>query len=398
MVVTIIGLMFGDEGKGHTVSELTRKLDASAIVRFSGGSQAAHRVVHNGKAHIFAQIGSGSAISSTVKTYLSNQMAVDPLNLIEEIKVHHSNGIKDLFSRLYIDSKCPIITVFHKAINRAREIDREECGVGRISTTGLGVGEVFDELREDPNNVLRIHDLLGSPSKLKQRIMDCFFKKTSMVQSEFSKKARSYFLENVAIDDFFDMLIDARSVLKNCVTYDFVGKLSKEVEGENVILEGSQGTLLDIDCGIKPYIARSEVTLSRASELLRNFDSLERLNIGVIRAYVSRHGLGPLPTESAELTELLPDAHNNFNEWQREFRCGWLDLQLLNYSMECNPGLDGIVITNLDRLPGSIFFKDLDGSLVATRALDIPGIVEDRLSVKILGVSNGEEDSWVWFF
>ena len=85
MVVTVIGLMFGDEGKGHTVSELTRKLNAGAIVRFSGGSQAAHRVVYKGRSHIFAQIGSGSVVSPTVKTYLSSQMAVDPLNLIKEM-------------------------------------------------------------------------------------------------------------------------------------------------------------------------------------------------------------------------------------------------------------------------------------------------------------------------
>lgn len=400
MVVTVIGLMFGDEGKGHTVSELTRKLNASAVVRFSGGSQAAHRVVHNGKGHIFAQIGAGSAVSSTVKTYLPSQMAVDPLNLIEEIRVHHSNGVEGLFSRLFIDPECPLITMFHKAINQAREVDREEKDIGRISTTGLGVGEVLDDLGKHPDKILRIRDLFGSPSLLKRKIIDCFYdKKLSMAESGFWAKARNYFLRNVSIDEYFDTLIDARPVLKGCVCDDFMERLKVEIENGNVILEGSQGTLLDIDCGAKPYITRSKVTLSRADDLLKDFGNSERLNIGVIRAYATRHGLGPLPTESKELTELLPDPHNNFNEWQREFRCGWLDLQLLNYSVKCNPGLDGIVITNLDRLPTRSYFKSLDGDLVPTKPLNIPRVVENRLysEAGVVGVSNGEESSWVWF-
>ncbi len=396
MVVTVIGLMFGDEGKGHTVSELTRKLNVSAIVRFSGGSQAAHRVVHNGKGHIFAQIGSGSVVSSTVKTYLSNQMAVDPLNLIEEIRVHHSNGVKNLFSRLYIDPECPLITIFHKAINQAREIDREERGTGRISTTGLGVGEVFDELKEDPNGVLRIRDLFSSPSKLRQKLINWFYEKLYITMIEFSSKVRRYLFENVSIDDYFDMLMDARPVLKSCVCDDFMEKLNGEIKNGNVVLEGSQGTLLDIDCGTKPYITRSKVTLSRADDLLKNFEDLERWNVGVIRAYINRHGLGPLPTESEELTKLLPDPHNNFNEWQREFRCGWLDLQLLDYSIQCNPGLDGIVITNLDRLPEPSYFKNLTGDLVSVKPMNVPGEIEDRLNTKILGISDGEESSWIW--
>ncbi len=398
MVITVVGLMFGDEGKGHTVSELTKKWDVNAIVRFSGGSQAAHRVVYNGKGHIFAQVGSGSVVSSTVKTYLSSQMVVDPLNLIKEIKIHHSNGIKNLFSRFYIDSECPMITIFHKAINQAREIDREERGIGRISTTGLGVGEVFDELRKDPDKALRIRDLLDSPSKLKKGIIDCFYRNLSVVEDEFSNGARKYFLENVSINDYFDMLIDARPVLKNCVYSDFMEKLDREIKNGDVILEGSQGTLLDIDCGVKPHITRSKVTLSRADELLKNFGNLERINVGVIRAYVNRHGLGSLPTESEKLTKLLPDPHNNFNKWQREFRCGWLDLQLLNYSVQCNPGLDGIVITNLDRLPKSSYFKDITGNLVSVRPSSIPKVVKDDLGFKIFGVSEGEENNWTQFF
>jgi len=396
MVTTVIGLMFGDEGKGHTVSELTKKLNANAIVRFSGGGQAAHRVVYKGKSHIFAQIGSGSIVSSTVKTYLSNQMVVDPLNLIKEINVHHDNGVKNLFSRLYIDPECPMITIFHKAINQAREIDRKDRGNGRISTTGLGVGEVFDELKEDPDRVLRIHDLLDSPSGLKQGIMNCFYRQSFIAKNEFSSKARHYFLENVSINNYFDMLIEARPILKNCVRNDFMGRLNEEIKNGNVILEGSQGTLLDIDCGTKPYITRSKVTLSRADELLKNFGDLERWNVGVMRAYINRHGLGPLPTESKELTKLLPGSHNNFNEWQREFRCGWLDLQLLDYSVQCNPGLDGIVITNLDRLPESSYFKDLNGNLIYVKPSSIPGLIEDRLNSKILGASEGEENRWVW--
>jgi len=395
MIITVVGLMFGDEGKGHTVAALTTKFNAKANVRFSGGSQAAHRVVHNGKAHIFAQVGSGSAVSSTVRTYLSNQMAVDPLNLAKELKVHQCNGLSDLSHRLIIDSECPIITVYHKALNQARELNREESGVGRISTTGLGVGEVMMDIEED-SIVIRAKDLCGSSSKLKSKIREVLRAKLGVI-STFKPRAHSWFLSHISVDRYHAALINLRPLMERCVSGIFNERLDQEIEDGVVILEGSQGTLLDVDCGTKPYITRSKVTLSEADKLLKSYPNGERLNLGVIRGYIIRHGLGPLPSESANLTNLLPDPHTSFNEWQRDFRCGWLDLGLLKYSLQCNDGLHGLVITNLDRLPANSSYFDFDGKQIMMSSPET--VIEEfiyPMKLYVYGTSWGEEGPWVW--
>lgn len=394
MIITVIGLMFGDEGKGHTVAALTNKWNARAIVRFSGGSQAAHRVVHNGKAHIFAQIGSGSAVSPNVKTYLTRQMAVDPLNLAEELKVHRLNGLGDLSLRLRIDPECPVVTVYHKALNQAREIDRVEKGLGRISTTGLGVGEVMSDMSTPSIPVLRMRDLCNPISKLKEQLNELFYSKYRIIK-KFKPKARHWFLSNVAIDEYCDMLIALRSLLKRCITNNFCDELDDEIKRGVVILEGSQGTLLDPDCGTKPYITRSKVTLSHASKLLDAFNyKSDRLNLGVIRSYITRHGLGPLFSESKYLTNLLPDPHNVFNTWQRNFRCGWLDFWLLRYSLYCNRGLDGVIVTNFDRLPDTCFYFDVYRNRIETSSKELITILERFLSslgFSVYGISRSEE-------
>jgi len=389
MIITVIGLMFGDEGKGHTVSKLTQMYDPSAIVRFSGGSQAAHRVVYNGKSHIFAQIGSGSAVSPTVKTYLSSQMAIDPLNLDYEISVHHSNGVNSLWPRLFIDSRCPIITPYHKALNKAREINR---GEDRISTTGLGVGEVFDDEWSNPELLLRAGDVVRMSWDMLYEKIEYIARKKLEIVKQFSQEAQNCYTHNSRffIGDYINNLNNINFI--NCIHRDFDNLLEKEIKNGDVILEGSQGTLLDIKFGFKPYISRSEVALYSANKLLSRLNvDMERYNIGVVRSYVTRHGLGYFATESHTLTKMLPDAHNEFNQWQREFRCGWSDLVLLKYSVGCNKGLDGIIITNMDRSPYHILYKDVDGYIKTGTKEILPGLFSKTCDLPVLEVFYSDE-------
>jgi len=344
VIISVIGLMFGDEGKGHTVAALTKKYAATANVRFSGGSQAAHRVVSKGVSHIFAQFGSGTAVSKTVKTYLTSQMVVDPLNLLKEAEVHEQNGLGYLLQKLAIDPNCPIITPFHKHLNQTREMCREH----RISTTGLGVGEVFEDVRNG-KLLLFAKDLLTN-SVLKEKIFAINKEKTEeMTQLLNGKKETDFHLSNP--DAVFGLYQSCGEVLKRNICEDFDERLLEEFQ-HNVILEGSQGTLLDRDFGTKPFITKANVSLLEADRLLSPYSCIgDRLNIGVVRSYLTRHGIGPMYSEDEELTKLLPDSHNKDNEWQTQFRCGWLDLDLLEYSLYCNRHIDNLVITNMDRLP-----------------------------------------------
>ena len=190
MIVVVIGLAFGDEGKGRTVAALTKSLKATANVRFSGGSQAAHRVVVKGKEHVFAQFGSGCAVSESVVTYLSSQMAVDPLNLLEEYRVHNLNGLTGLLERLYIDWNCPIITEYHKIYNQTIEIHRSHT-TGRISTTGLGVGETFEDVRNNEDFVIRAGDLFDDKIIL-EKLKATYTSKYSKI-SKLHSEAQRYF-------------------------------------------------------------------------------------------------------------------------------------------------------------------------------------------------------------
>lgn len=401
MIISVIGLFFGDEGKGHTVAYLTKRYNALANIRFSGGSQAAHRVVVNGKSHIFAQFGSGSAVSSTVKTYLTHQMAIDPLNLLEEARVHKANGLGDLMSRLVISADAPIITPWHKLINQAREIGR---GVNRISTTGLGVGEVFEDIKNSVP-VFSVKDMFTNfDQKLKE--IEIYKKE----QAAFlSWPGRQYFVKWLdQTRDLMKLLIKTRFYIENCwlSSPKFNSDLMKVMDVGNVIFEGSQGTLLDRDFGYKPYITKSNVALPILNEFLSQFPDYyceRRLNLGIMRPYITRHGLGPLPTEDKELTQRLPDSNNTYNEWQGHLRCGWLDLNLLQYSLGCNKDIEGLVITNEDRIPEECFYR-LDetdkiwedpSTMIQTDKSQLLSIIEKVVDIPVMLESSGEEDKWM---
>ncbi len=391
MIVVVIGLAFGDEGKGRTVAALTKSLGATANIRFSGGSQAAHRVVVNGKEHIFAQFGSGSAVSNSVITYLSSQMVLDPLNLSEEAWIHKQNGLGDLIERLYIDSNCPIITEYHKVYNRTMEIHRSYKS-GRISSTGLGVGETFEDVRNNKEFIIHAGELFDYQVLLK-KLQSTYQDKFSEI-SKLHPQAQSYFhCQLPHLSAYVDRLHLTGQMLKSTIHFDFNEKLQKILDNEVVILEGSQGTLLDKDCGKKPFITKSNVALSEAEKLIGNRIN-NSLNLGITRGYITRHGIGPLSTEDKTLTKLIPDRNNIFNEWQREFRIGWLDLPLLKKSVEYNFHLSGIVVTNLDRLPKESFYCKKYPDLIPINPKDIPVMIESNTGKKVLFESWGEEYEW----
>lgn len=319
----VSGLGYGDEGKGTIVDFLASKTNSNDIVRYNGGPQAGHNVVHSGHHHCFSQIG--SSLKEGVKTYLSEYMLVDPFALDAEREVfeHKTN--------IYIDGNCVIITPMQKLVGRINELYIKK------GSCGMGVGETS---KDSKYLSLRANELQDK-TKLREKLS--FMLKFKLDHAEqiiehngINKETRILYnmLKSIEIKDLTNMYYNLDlNIVSN---YDI---------SPDAIFEGSQGVLLDVKHGFSPFITKRDITFNNADKLTKH----KTTRLGVIRAYSTRHGEGPFVTEDTTLN--VPDVHNVDNEWQGKFRVGWLDIIATKYAIESIGGIDNIALTNLDRLP-----------------------------------------------
>lgn len=348
----VAGMGFGDEGKGTIVDYLARKYNSSVVVRYNGASQAAHHVViPDGTMHCFSQFGAGTFVKGA-KTFLSKFMLIDPLAIIKENDVLQSKGIKDGLERMTIDERCIVITPFHKIINRMLEITR---GNNRHGSCGMGVGQAVSDEKQLGDKVLYAQDLL-SASVMNEKLKFLQYIKIDIaeqIQEENpDNRQLSIYLQQIKRPDYIALLID--EYIEFSTESDVkIGLADNFIYNGNIIFEGAQGALLDVDYGFWPHITMTCTTFENAEKLISSSDYFGTVSkIGVIRAYGTRHGAGPFVTEDKELTGSIPDAHNGANEWQGRLRVGWLDLLAVRYAIEISGRLDSIALTNLDRLSG----------------------------------------------
>lgn len=337
--IIVVGLGFGDEGKGSIVDYLVRQKNAKLVVRYNGGSQAAHTVVApSGQTHTFAQFGSGTFVPG-VWTFLSGFMKVDPLNMVVENAALHALGVTDAFDRTVIDLNAMIVTPFQKIANRLRERARGET---RHGSCGLGVGET----EKDFLGGLAIYasDLL-QPSLLRKRLHEMQRAKLAQIRQDG--------LETFLVGTEEAELTETAAVNHYAGRYHEFTKSGVQIRwwkerlaDSTVIFEGAQGILLDQDVGFHPYTTWSDTTTRHAEFMLSGYPG-KITKLGVTRAYMTRHGPGPFVTEDKTLH--LPDSHNEFGEWQRDFRVGWPDTVMLDYAIRATHGIDAIAVTNLDR-------------------------------------------------
>jgi len=335
MATVVVDLGFGDAGKGSIVDYLSR-LNPSipkTIVRFNGGCQAAHNVVTpSGQHHVFSQFGSGSFLKN-VRTHLSRFMLIDPLAMRNEANAFRELTGQDLYSRLTVDREALVVTPLHKAVNRLREKQR---GEDRHGSCGLGIGETMSDSLKD----LEVRAKHLRDNSLERRLEDIWLSKKEEFGALFP-------FTRTNIEDMADAL---RHYGKYFSLADgaHLGKLSQNSE---LIFEGAQGVLIDEWYGFHPYTTWSTCTFSNALALLEEIDyQKDIVKMGVIRAYMVRHGPGPLPTESQRLESLLPEKHNGIHPWQGRFRMGWLDLPLLRYALKACEGVDYLAMTHLDKV------------------------------------------------
>lgn len=350
--ILITDLGYGDAGKGSLVDYLTRATKAHTVVRYNGGAQAAHNVITpDGRHHTFAQFGSGTFIPGT-RIHLSRFMMVHPLAMLAEERHLRSLGVSNAFQRVTIDREALVTTPFQQSANRLKEIAR---GDGRHGSCGMGVGETMSDWLSYGAQVLFIGDLSDRKAVVKKlhflrdakiAQMEGLFEKLSDIEA--ARNDLQILYDPKIIETTAD-LYQHFSTLVSIVEPAYLGKALKRPG--TTIFEGAQGVLLDEWYGFYPYNSWSTLTFKNADTLLaENAFGGDTRKLGLIRAYATRHGAGPFVTEDKDLTARVQDYHNQNNNWQREFRVGYLDFVALRYALTVSGKVDGLVITNLDRL------------------------------------------------
>ena len=339
----VVDLGCGDQGKGSITDFLVRDQGARLVIRANGGAQAGHRVVTpDGRVHVFSQFGAGTFVSG-VRTWLTSGMAVQPSALLVEAAHLARKGVSDALSRLTISAEAPVITPYHRILNRLREQAR---GENRHGSCGIGYGETVLDARRNPH-ALKVKDLFSGDAP--ERLL--------AVGARLEAEARTLaerlgeLSEDLSIfgdGDFCRFWLENLAPLKAVAVCPQM-ELSDALFGaKTVVFEGAQGVLLDELAGFTPHTSVGRCTDHQARALLQ-YPPAEISAIGVLRCYATRHGAGPLPTEDSRL--FLPDPSNQLHPFQGPFRVGHFDAVTARHALSHCQQIDGIALTCLDRLP-----------------------------------------------
>ena len=334
--VVILGAQWGDEGKGKIVDLLTQ--DIGAVVRFQGGHNAGHTLVIGGKKTVLHLIPSGILREGTL-CLIGNGVVLSPAALQKEIGELESNGI-EVRSRLKISPATPLIMPYHIALDQARE---KAAGGKAIGTTGRGIGPAYED--KVARRGVRVADL-GNPAELAQKL-EQVLDYHNFVLTRYHK-----------VD-----AVDYQQTLDEVLAFgDYIKPMKSDVagilhdlrrRGERVLFEGAQGALLDIDHGTYPYVTSSNTTIGAAlTGAGVGADYIDYV-LGIAKAYVTRVGSGPFPTElDDEIGKAIRDRGQEYGaSTGRPRRCGWMDIVALKRATEIN-GISGLCITKLDVLDG----------------------------------------------
>ncbi len=343
--IITVGLGFGDEGKGATVDFLARQFAADLVVRYCGGSQAGHNVeLPDGRRHTFSQFGAATLAPSAPRTFLGPNVIIDPPALRREAAHLGELGVARPAERLVVHPRCLVTTYWHRTLNRMRELAR---GADRHGSCGQGMGETRHYWLKHGQDAVLAADL-RHPDVLRDKLELLRQRALLLLQEVLPHVPAGDLREQELWDTSTEVVAgELAEAFPEDVTLSAVVP-----ECRTAIFEGAQGVLLDEYRGFHPYTTWSTVTAHHAWELVGQMDVDAVALLGITRAYTTRHGEGPLPTFSAELTARLDDPGNPLNRWQGSLRCGWLDLPLLRYAAAAAGPLDGLVVNHLDQLAG----------------------------------------------
>ncbi|HEY4146532.1 adenylosuccinate synthase [Pinirhizobacter sp.] len=334
--VVILGAQWGDEGKGKIVDLLTERV--AAVARFQGGHNAGHTLVIKGKKTVLHLIPSG-ILRDDALCLIGNGVVLSPAALMSEIAELEAQGV-DVRPRLKISPATPLIMPYHIALDKAREI---ASGAKAIGTTGRGIGPAYED--KVARRSIRVADLMYPhelPEKLKAAVEYYNFVLTQWLKAE-PVDYQTVLDEALTWGEYLRPMIDDVATILHDVRRD----------GGNILFEGAQGALLDIDHGTYPYVTSSNTTIGGALAGTGVGAADIDYVLGICKAYATRVGSGPFPTElNDEMGERLRKVGNEFGaSTGRPRRCGWIDLVALKRAVQIN-GINGLAITKLDVLDG----------------------------------------------
>lgn len=354
----IVGIQWGDEGKGKIVDLLAQKYDV--VARYQGGHNAGHTIVVDGKTHALHLIPSG-ILNPKAINIIGNGVVVSPEALIKEMK-----QFDNLLGRLFVSESAHMILTFHMLIDQAKEILRGEKAIG---TTGRGIGPAYSE------KIARAGFRLGELRNV----------------ATLTDRVSEYFVQNKAIFEALEISLPNREELTQELTtfadalVPFLANTTQMVwkmmdEGQKILLEGAQGTMLDIDHGTYPYVTSSStISAGACTGLGVNPKDIGKVT-GIVKAYCTRVGNGPFPTEDhGEIGERLRKAGREFGTTTgRPRRCGWFDAVACRFASRIN-GCDDLSIMKLDVLDGFEEIQvcvayELNGEVIDYMPLDLEAV------------------------
>jgi len=334
--VVVVGTQWGDEGKGKIVDWLTDR--AQGVVRFQGGHNAGHTLVIGNKKTVLHLIPSG-ILRNNVACYIGNGVVISPQALLEEVDMLEQAGV-DVQGLLHISKACPLILPSHSALDHARET---AMGANKIGTTGRGIGPAYED--KVARRAVRIQDLFHR---------DYFAAKLNKLLDYHNFILKNYFhAPTVDFQKTMDETLSLAQRIKPMVAD--VSQLLFEANkvGNNLLFEGAQGTMLDIDHGTYPYVTSSNCVAGAATTGSGVGPQMLHYVLGITKAYATRVGAGPFPTELDDnVGKHLAKRGNEFGATTgRPRRCGWFDAVAMKRSIQIN-GISGLCVTKLDVLDG----------------------------------------------
>ncbi len=332
--IVIIGTQWGDEGKGKVVDLLTDQV--SAVVRYQGGHNAGHTLIIDGRKTVLRLIPSG-ILHDHVICMIGNGLVLSPTALLQEMGELMERGIC-VEERLRISPACSLLLPYHVAIDQARESQR---GEHKIGTTGRGIGPCYED--KIARRGLHVADL-AHPERLKTKLYELAAYQNFQLEKLYQTKS-------IDADEVYAQLLEQAQIIVPMIANVNQCLAEYKQQGKNIMFEGAQGALLDIDLGTYPYVTSSNTTVGAVSTGTgvgpRYIDEV----YGITKAYVTRVGAGPFPTEqqNAEGALMASQGKEFGSVTGRPRRCGWFDVPIMRHSLLVN-SLSAMVLTKLDVL------------------------------------------------
>ncbi|MEJ0089806.1 MAG: adenylosuccinate synthase [Limisphaerales bacterium] len=329
----LVGAQWGDEGKGKIIDVLTESADI--VVRYAGGNNAGHTVIVNGRKTVLHLIPSG-ILRKNKLCVIGNGVVLDPLGLVSEMKGLKKNGIEVSPKNFVLSETAHVVFPYHRELDAQREVIK---GENKIGTTKRGIGPAYGDKAARVG--LRVNDLID-PARLEQKLAVRILENNAILKSLGAKP--------LSFKKVFADYNAAGKILNPFVTNTVVLLHTAIRNKADILFEGAQGTFLDIDHGTYPFVTSSNTTAGGACTGSGVPPHRMDRVVGVMKAYTTRVGEGPLPTENQEISDLLHGMGREFGATTgRARRCGWFDSVATRHATMVN-GIDDLAITNLDGL------------------------------------------------